>query len=333
VRRWRFCAAGFRQKVHYVFFNAWIIWTAIQWHPSWVYASDPFSCPPGLILRWMGFRVLYHEHDSPEERNSENRKTETLKPSAFQRFILWTRKRLGLCADLCVLPNEKRIEMFQRETGRQKPTRCVWNCPLREEAAPGAQKAEGEFIVFYHGSLVPSRLPLKIIDALALLPNGTRFEFAGYETVGHSAYAALLLKAAEERDIRHRVKYLGSIPQRSDLLGACRRAHVGVALMPLRSDDLNQQTMAGASNKPFDFLACGLALLVSQLPDWKELFVDPGYGVACDPDDAASIAEALAWFVEHPEETRLMGESGRGRVLQDWNYETQFEPVLRKLES
>ena len=46
--------------------------------------------------------------------------------------------------------------------------------------------------------------------------------------------------------------------------------------MPLTSDDVNLRTMAGASNKPFDYLARGLALLVSDLAEWKALFVDPG---------------------------------------------------------
>ena len=52
------------------------------------------------------------------------------------------------------------------------------------------------------------------------------------------------------------------------------RAHVGLALMPLNSNDLNMRHMTGASNKPFDYMAAGLALLVSDLPDWRQMFVD-----------------------------------------------------------
>jgi hypothetical protein len=46
--------------------------------------------------------------------------------------------------------------------------------------------------------------------------------------------------------------------------------------------DLNEQAMAGASNKPFDYLACGVPLLVSDLLDWRMMFVKPGYGLACN---------------------------------------------------
>ena len=45
------------------------------------------------------------------------------------------------------------------------------------------------------------------------------------------------------------------------------------------------QNMVGASNKPFDYMACGLPLLVTDLPEWTSTFVEPGYARACNPDD------------------------------------------------
>jgi glycosyltransferase involved in cell wall biosynthesis len=101
--------------------------------------------------------------------------------------------------------------------------------------------------------------------------------------------------------------------------------------MPLQSADANELTMLGASNKPFDYIACGLALLVSDLPDWTKLYVANGFGRSCDPDDPKSIAAAIRSFIEHPLETRAMGQRGQARIAQDWNYETQFEPVLQRL--
>jgi hypothetical protein len=49
--------------------------------------------------------------------------------------------------------------------------------------------------------------------------------------------------------------------------------------MPTCSRDRNEQAMSGASNKAFDYLVCGLAVLVSNLPDWRSTFVEPGYGL------------------------------------------------------
>ena len=124
---------------------------------------------------------------------------------------------------------------------------------------------------------------------------------------------------------------LAPIPLRADLLTTSSQAHVGLAFMPMHGGDLNERAMTGASMKPFDYMACGLALLVSDLPDWRKMFVEPGYGLACDPADPESIAKALRLFTEHPKETREMGERGRQRILSEWNYEKQFAPVMNKL--
>jgi spore maturation protein CgeB len=91
--------------------------------------------------------------------------------------------------------------------------------------------------------------------------------------------------------------------------------------------------MVGASNKPFDYLAAGQALLVSDLADWREAFAAPGFARACDPTDVDALTEAFAWFAGHPDERRAMGRQGRERIEREWNYETAFAPVLARLSA
>jgi len=75
-----------------------------------------------------------------------------------------------------------------------------------------------------------------------------------------------------------------------------------------------------------------LALLVSDLPEWKSMYVEPGYGLSCVPEESDSIAAAVRWFFENREEMRVMGERGRCRVISEWNYETQFAPILKLMQ-
>jgi glycosyltransferase involved in cell wall biosynthesis len=96
-------------------------------------------------------------------------------------------------------------------------------------------------------------------------------------------------------------------------------------------EDINFQAMAGASNKAFDYLACGLPLIVSDVPEWQELYVKTGFALACVPEHPASIAKAITWFLEHPTDLWQMGERGRQRICAEWNYETQFQPVVDML--
>jgi len=130
-----------------------------------------------------------------------------------------------------------------------------------------------------------------------------------------------------------RVNYLGPIMRRAEMLKVAQEADIGLAFMPLNSDDLNMTKMVGASNKPFDYLAVGMMLLVSDLPDWKAMYVEPGYGLACDPANVERLAQTIAWCEANRDRARAMGEAGRQRVLAEWNYEHQSAPVVRRLQA
>ena len=329
MRTLKYCRPGWRQKFHFLWFALRVLLTELRWRPDWVYASDPLSCPAAWMLSFLSrWHLIYHEHDSPSAGVSD----QSLPVSQFMRFVLWTRRQVARRAAFCVLPNARRAELFKLSTKTQRPVVCVWNCPARAEAkSVVASTVQGdEFILFYHGSIVPARVPLVVLEAISMLPHKVRFHLAGYETIGHPGYVAALQMEAERFGVRDQFEYLGAFP-REKLLPLCRKATVGLSLMAESTSDLNEQTMVGASNKPFEYLACGLPLLVSDLAEWKKAFVEPGYALACCSSDAKSIAKALRWFIEHPEQTREMGERGRLRILTEWHYEAQFQKVQEKM--
>lgn len=316
---------GWRQKLHYAWFTAWVMGWVIRWRPEWVYASDALSAPVAAMAKSIaGRRVIYHEHDAPADLARAT-------PSAFMRFILRARQQLTHRADLCVLPNEGRAAALERPSSSTIVT--VWNCPSRDEVTPSSTRPGANTLrVLYQGTIVPARVPVTVIEALAALPDTVSLTIVGYETAGHSGYTQALLAVAHGLGVGHRVSYAGLL-SREEMLRHSADYDVGLSLMPAEGGDLNERTMVGASNKPFDYLACGLPVLVSDLPEWRETYVDAGLGRACRPASAASIADALRWFLAHPAERVAMGERGRARILQDWNYETRFAPVLARLEA
>jgi glycosyltransferase involved in cell wall biosynthesis len=180
--------------------------------------------------------------------------------------------------------------------------------------------------LYYHGTLVPPRLPLIVLDALAAVPESVTLTVVGYETIGALGYADELRHAAQRVGLVHRVRILPPMP-RHELLPFCASHDVGIALMPIDTDDINLHEMVGASNKALDYLACGLALLVSDLPSWTSAYVDSGLARGCCPGDPASIATAIRWFLDHPSERHAMAMRGRQRILAEWTYEREFEPV------
>jgi glycosyltransferase involved in cell wall biosynthesis len=318
---------GALQKVHYIWFSLRALVTALVWRPSWIYASDPLSCPPALLMSWLpGSHLIYHEHDSPSREVARGGAG-----TSFMRLVMRARRALAQRCEACVLPNDQRARAFKDDTGAANVL-TVWNCPRSDERIAASRAVQpDELKVFYHGSIVPARLPETVIAAIAQLPSGVSLTFAGYETAGHPGYVARLLASAAALGIADRVRYIGTVPTRQQLLRDCSAGDVGLALMPVDSTDINEQTMVGASNKPFDYLARGLPLLVTELPDWTSTYVAAGFGRSCDPRSPSSIAASLRWFLEHPDERVAMGDRGRDKILSDWNYEKTFQPVLERV--
>jgi len=314
---------GWWRKMHYAWFAVWVLAWIVRWRPECVYASDALSCPVVLpVSFWPHVNVVYHEHDAPQVHRR----------GIVRRLVLWTRRKLAERAAARVLPNQQRADDFVRSVANHRPTFSVWNCPSLAEVTPArrARTAVGLHLL-YVGSIVPFRLPPTIIEALAMLPDEVHLRVIGYASPGSPEYVADLKALAQRMGVGHRTDFLEAMPH-SDLMLKSRESDVGLVLMPASAEDESQQWMPGASNKPFDYLASGLALLVSDLPAWRSLFVEPGYGLVCTPEDPHSIAGALRWLIDHPAEMRAMGERGRQRITAEWNYETQFGPVREWLD-
>jgi glycosyltransferase involved in cell wall biosynthesis len=293
--------------------------SAVRFRPHWCYASDPFSAPVArAIRRATGARIVYHEHDAPvgESVNST---------------VMTARAVLAATADVVIAPSAARLELLPDGSGQRF---VVWNCPRRAEAAGVLPANAGhEFGLVYHGSLSRDRLTPEFVDALRILPPHVHLHIYGYETAGHRGYAAELRQRAEAAGLHDRVHYHGTVAERAALLDRLRRHQLGIATIAAGAADQNLHTLAGASNKAFEYLALGLPLLISREPTWQQLYQIPGYAVDCVPTDAASIAAAVQPLCSDPSRAQQMGAAGRERVRSEWNYEAQFAPVLDVLSA
>jgi glycosyltransferase involved in cell wall biosynthesis len=304
-------------KLHYLWFCVRILWKIFWWRPAWLYASDLLSCPPALLVSLLtGMRIILHEHDSPSR-----------KQNAFGSLLLWTRTQLARRASLNVLPNLRRAQAFREQT-HASAIHVVWNCPLTQEVLfPKAPASAGTFVLHYHGNISSTLLPLSVVKSLALLPEAIVLRVVGYETVGSVGYIKQMTDTAASLGVAHRVLVAPPVC-RSELLEICQKADVGLALFPTPTGPMD--SYAGASNKVFDYLCCGIPVLIPDHPEWNFL-CDAGVALACEQSAPESIAASVLWFHNHDQKRRSMGERGREKILEDWNYETQFEPVFRTL--
>jgi len=312
--------AGWRLKAHYARYAAWVVREATRWRPDWIYASDVLAAPLGLALAGLlGARVVYHEHDAPSGQH---------RTWMIQR-CLEARRRLLARADVVVAPNAERARGLSRlAEGREVLT--VWNCPRRPALRPRRLQSPNALAVVFRGSVNAERLPLTVVDAVARADAPVTLDIAGYETAGSRGHLAALAAHADRLGVADRVRALGTMPE-AQCATVCERSDLGLALMPMSSADENMRHMTGASNKLFEYLSYGVTPLVSDLPDWREAFVDAGYALACDPSEPDSIAATFSWAWKNRDDVRAMSERGWERLARDWNYESHFGPVLERM--
>ena len=324
VKRWKYYNPGIVQKIHYIIFSfrsAFIAWWSGS---SWVYASDMIACPAAILARNLfGLKIIYHEHDSPNRDSQKN--------TLFIKFLLRCRKYLAQKAEIVIFPNADRAKLYQKETGRTEPINIVWNVPSMDELRFFKTIKPNHPVLFYHGSLNEARLPTSVLDALKLLDSNVSLVFAGYSAGISYDYGQWYLDEAKKRGLDNRVRYLGSLVDRVLLLAECSKASIGLALMPKISDDINMKHMVGASNKPFDYMVCGLDVIITDIPEWNNFYVTRGLAISCDPANKDSIVDAIKKYTcVGPE--KLVRESKIFDILNsEWNYEFQFCDVYKKV--
>ena len=285
--------------------------------PSIVYCSDIRSFPVGLWASYQnGVTTILHEHDSPSAG-----------ASLAMKSLLRVRRRFAQRADLCVIPQDERADRFRKATGAGRVS-VAFNCPLLKELRPIRPSRPGDGLrLWHHGSIGPSQLPSAVITALTKLPGNVRLEFAGYETVGTRGYIQHVLSLANDLGVSGRVRFHGAL-RREKLYELTSQADVGLTLFSAQF----REPLVGASNKPFDYLACGLPLLTNDTPEWEGFFGDAGVAVSCNPESPGDIARAVSWLNDHPESRAAMAEKGQQLIRSVWNYEAQFAKVIEVLD-
>lgn len=291
--------------------------------PDWIWCSDPSSIPAAWAAgRAAGARMVYQEHDAPPTSiHGERWKRRALRP--LRRHVLRS-------ADLVLMPNAARLALARHDAGPGRGLDgVVWNVPMRCEIGDArAPRACAQTLrLHFHGTTSALVLPLALAEAVAMTAE-CELTIAGSDIDG-GAHVARFVAHARAHGAEDRVRALGPL-SRADALAAAREADVGVAWFEPHPNNINHSHALGASNKVFDYLSQGLALLIHGSEEWSPAFL-PRFGRAIVGADAASIASTIRQFIDGVADPRALGELGRRQIDSDWHFERAFEPALAAL--
>ena len=235
-------------------------------------------------------------------------------------------------AGMIVVPSHARAEAsFTEKIKAAKKIEVVFNCPALIEIKSSkiisrTFQHDQKTRLYYHGSLVPARLPQSLLEAIAKREDYT-LNVAGYFTEGSGATEEIILQ--ESSNQKSNINYFG--PKRRDELSELMQdSDIGLCILPEATSNINERHMAGASNKAFDYLANGLFVICPDTLDWRSIFSETPKVAFLNPHDKASLDHCI-------DQLRKQNQANfpllQDKIFSTWNYEAQFKGVLTFLYS
>ncbi len=175
------------------------------------------------------------------------------------------------------------------------------------------ERAPGELIkVLTIARLIEKKGVVFAIDAVSrLLSKGEKIE---YRIVGDGVLRENLQQLIESMGIEQQVKLLGS-KSHEEVKILSEESHVLVA-PSLTAESGDQE---GIPNAIKEAMASGLPVISTFHSGIPELVTDGVSGLLVPERDAASLADALAYLINHPEICKEMGQAGRRQVEQKFD--------------
>lgn len=171
--------------------------------------------------------------------------------------------------------------------------------------------------VLFVGRLAEKKGVPVLLKALARLPAQTGIKL---RIIGGGQEEARLRALAAELDLSSRVDFLGPIPNEA-LAEHYRRAAI-VAFPSIVAADGDQEGLGLVS---VEAMACGCAVVASNLPAIRDVVRHEQTGLLFEPGDEQGLAQALQRLADDAELREKLAAAGREFVVKrfDWRYITQ----------
>lgn len=181
-----------------------------------------------------------------------------------------------------------------------------------------------DFDLVYVGGMSSRTGMFVVLDALTLLAKQgvkPKVGLAGY-TDGEKGWRELE-EGVRVRDLEAQVTLKKRIPF-SEVPGWICRGKIGVvALQPI------PKFMKNIPTKMFEYWACGLPVIASDLPPIRPFVFQQKNGMLFNPTDANDLARAIAACMEDKKQSEKMGWYGRELVYSQWNNDQQVDQLVR----
>lgn len=190
----------------------------------------------------------------------------------------------------------------------------VRNFPVLKFLRQVNKKKNNRPVVVYCGAISPIRGIKEIVRAVDLLNGKVALKIIGpFSSPSFRKDLDCYFK-------KEYITYLGALPidKAYSVLGS---ADIGVVVFWPEPNHL-----LSLPNKIFEYMAFGLPVIASDFPYWKEIIKECGLTV--NPFDYFELAKKIEYLADNPLAAEKMGETGRRKVLEKYNWQKESAVFL-----
>lgn len=268
-------------------FLLFFIRAVLRPRPDVVHAHDAAMLVPGwLAARRARASLVYDTHEYAPGVPYRERLWEWFVNAVERTFI-------GRCDAVITVSDGIADRLVERYGLEERPT-VVRNIPdleMYDESfeAPDLRTELGmgtaEPLVVHLGAVAGSRGCETLIRAMAEVDTSAELLFLGADD---ARYVQDLRRLARDVGVSDIVHFRPSVPIER-VLAFTRQASVGVSLL---EGNCENHRLA-LPNKVFEYLAAGVPVVVSDLPELRRVIQEGGHGVSADPKSSTAVSSAL----------------------------------------
>jgi glycosyltransferase involved in cell wall biosynthesis len=293
-----------------VAFLAWFVWGVTRLRPDAVHAHDAAMLLPGIVgARLTGAMLVYDSHELATSVPYRER--------AWAWFVASIERLVVSRCTAVITVSEGIAERLRLRYRLPRTPTVVRNVTALQVSGSGGLRAKLGIddhtpLVLHQGAPAPDRGCEVLIAALAQLPE-THLAFLGDPEPG---YAVVLRHEIAAHDLQDRVTLLPSVAL-EQLLAHTAEADVGVTLL----QDTCENHRLALPNKLFEYIAAGVPVVASDLPEIRRLIEQHGVGWCVAPDDPTALANALRGALEQRTDPALRERLGNAATALSWSRE------------
>ncbi|MBN2411302.1 glycosyltransferase family 4 protein [candidate division KSB1 bacterium] len=280
--------------------------------------------PVGLFLKLLtGRRVIYDCHENfPEAVYERVWYPDWVKP-VLSRIIARVEPAMArrLDAVVCVVPDQQK--RFDQQGCK---TVLVRNLPRLEnfDAAVNRNLPKLNRIIYLGGLTVVrgARLMVDMMTELKKTRPGVKLLWLGPFNEAHvekDIKEYIRIKGVDEN-----IEHIRLVPH-EQVPDYVVRSLIG--LIPWQPNE--QMLRMIFPNKVFEYMACGIPVIASDLPSLKYIFGNADSGKTVQADNPGAFAKAVEDLLDSPGKMKKMGENGRLYVKNNYNWDMEADKLLK----